>query len=79
MMNTMISFGMLEIISHMVFIFLSFWALKSTRIETWIRKNHVPEARLLYFFIAIALGYNVSSFFISFITVSRNVAFLITN
>ncbi|MGP6138683.1 MULTISPECIES: DUF1146 family protein [unclassified Jeotgalibaca] len=78
-MDTMFSFGMLEIISHMVFIFLSFWAIKAIRIETWIRKNHIPEARILYFFIAIALGYTVSSFFIDFVTVSRNLAFLITN
>lgn len=78
-MNTMFSFALLEIISHMVFIFLSFWALKAVRIETWIRKNHVSEARMLYFFLAIALGYTVSSFFLDFVNVSRNLALLITN
>lgn len=78
-MNILLSLGILEIISHMVFIFLSFWALRATRIEMWIRKNKIPQARLLYFFTAIALGYNVSSFFLEFTSLSRSLAFLFTN
>ncbi|AZP03249.1 DUF1146 family protein [Jeotgalibaca ciconiae] len=78
-MNGLFMFGLLKLISHMLFIFLSFWALKAVRIEKWIRKNHIPEARILYVFLSIALGYLVSSFFLDFLEVSRNLSLLITN
>lgn len=76
-MDYMFSFGLLGIISHMLFIFLSFWAMKAMRIEKWIRTDHIQEARLLYFFLSIALGYTVSSFFLEFIGMSRNLALLL--
>ncbi|UJF16553.1 DUF1146 family protein [Jeotgalibaca sp. MA1X17-3] len=77
-MDYILSFSLLTLLSHMVFIFLAFWALKALMIEKWIRKGHVREARLLYFFLAIALGYTVSSFFLNFIEISQSVSFLIT-
>lgn len=78
-MNYMLSFGFLAILSHMIFIFLSFWALKAVKIESWIRKGHVREARLLYVFLAIAIGYSVSSFFLDFIEMSSSISYLLTN
>lgn len=78
-MDYMFAFGLLTIISHMFFIFTSFWAMKAMRIEKWIRKNHESEARILYFFLSIALGYTVSSFFLDFISMSRNLGLLLTN
>ena len=77
-MDYMFTFGLLTIISHMLFIFLSFWAMKAMRIEKWIRMNPVSEARLLYFFLSIALGYTVSSFFLEFVEMSRNLGLLFT-
>lgn len=76
-MDYLLSFSLLKLLSHMVFVLFAFWALKALRIEKWIRKGHIREARLLYFFLAIALGYTVSSFFLEFIEISRNVGFLL--
>lgn len=76
-MDYLFTFGLLTILSHMLFIFLAFWAMKAMRIEKWIRKNHEQEARILYFFLSIALGYTVSSFFLEFIEISRNLALLL--
>ena len=78
-MNSLFVFGLLELFSHMLFIFLSFYAMKAVRIESWIRKNHVPEARVLYVLLSIALGYTCSSFFLDFLQVSRSLSLLITN
>lgn len=78
-MDYIFTFGLLRILSHMLFIFLSFWAMRAMRIEKWIRKNHEQEARVLYFFLSIALGYTVSSFFLDFVEVSRNLALLLVN
>ena len=76
-MDYIFSFGLLTLLSHMVFVFMAFWALKAVRIEKWIRQGHIREARLLYFFLAIALGYTVSSFFLNFLETSRNLSFFI--
>lgn len=64
------------LISHIFFILIAFWALQAVRIEKIIRKYHVTQARILYLFIAITIGYTVSSFFIEFILSSQNLIFL---
>lgn len=68
--------SLIALISHIFFICMTFWALQSLRTDTWIKKYHIPQARLLYIFLAIAIGYNVSSFFIEFILDSQNLLHL---
>lgn len=68
--------SMIVLISHVFFIGMAFWALQALRTDSWIRKYHIPQARLLYIFFAIAIGYTVSSFFIEFITASQNLIYL---
>lgn len=68
--------ALISLISHIIFTLLTFWGLKGLMIEKWIKKNHVSQARLLYLFLSIAIGYLVSSFFIEFILMSRNLVFL---
>lgn len=69
--------SLITLVSHIFFICLAFWALQSLRTDTWIRKYHIPQARLLYVLVAIALGYTVSSFFIEFILSSQNLMYLL--
>lgn len=68
--------SLITLISHIFFICMAFWALQSIRTDTWIKKYHIPQARLLYVFLAIVIGYNVSSFFIEFILSSQNLIHL---
>jgi len=68
--------SLLTIISHVFFISMTFWAMQSLRTDSWIKKNHIPQARLLYIFISIAIGYTVSSFFLEFINSSQNLLLL---
>ncbi|WP_285439389.1 DUF1146 family protein [Carnobacterium sp. ISL-102] len=68
--------SLVTIVSHMFFILLSFWALKGIRIEKFIKKNNIGQARVLYLFIAITVGYTVSTFFIGLILNSQNLIFL---
>lgn len=68
--------ALLSIFSHIFFILLSFWSLQALRPDTVIRKNHVPQGRILYLLVSIAIGYTVSSFFIEFILTSQNLIFL---
>ncbi|EAC4373746.1 DUF1146 domain-containing protein, partial [Listeria monocytogenes] len=36
------------IISHLLFIVITFWALQAINYEKFIKKNHVTQARLLF-------------------------------
>jgi len=63
--------SLITIVSHMTFVFLTFWALQSLRTENWFKKYHIQQARVLYLLLSIAIGYNVSSFFMEFIGYSR--------
>lgn len=64
------------LLTHLFFVLLTFWALQAVRVEKIIRKYHISQARVLYLLISIAIGYQVSSFFIEFIIASQNLIFL---
>ena len=57
--------AIVRIVSHLMFIYISFWALQSLRIEQFF-------IRMLMVFFAIAIGYTVSSFALELIALCRN-------
>lgn len=59
------------IISHLLFIVITFWALQAINYEKFIKKNHVTQARLLFVIISIALGYTLSNFFLDYLGASK--------
>ncbi|MDO1604991.1 DUF1146 family protein [Lactobacillus sp. YT155] len=68
--------GILTILSHLFFIWISFNALQSVDLNKFFKKGDPRKAQIVYLFLGIALGYTVSSFFISLITASQNLQFL---
>ena len=48
--------SLLGIVSHIIFIMMSFWALRGIRIENWIKKGYERQARVLYIFLSIVIG-----------------------
>jgi uncharacterized integral membrane protein (TIGR02327 family) len=64
--------AIIRIISHLMFIYISFWALQSLRIEQFFKAQYTSQIRLLLVFFAIALGFTVSSFTLEFIALCRN-------
>lgn len=64
--------SLITIISHITFILITFWALQGLRTDSWIKKYHIQQARVLYILLSIAIGYTVSSFIIDFILSSQN-------
>lgn len=62
------------ILSHLIFIIITFWALQSINYEKFLRKNHVVQARLLFAILAIVIGYFLSSFFIDFLAVFKQLS-----
>lgn len=68
--------ALLQIFSHFFFIIVSFWALQSLKIEHLIRKDQVTRARLLYVLLAVAIGLNVSNFFLDIVVQTKNIPFI---
>lgn len=68
--------SLFQLISHMFFIFMTFWAMQGLRTDQWLKKHHVSQGKFLYLFAAIAIGYTVSSFFLDFILASQNLFYL---
>ncbi|EKM3849171.1 DUF1146 domain-containing protein [Listeria monocytogenes] len=61
------------IISHLLFIVITFWALQAINYEKFIKKNHVTQARLLFVIISIVLGYTLSNFFLDYLAVASRI------
>lgn len=63
--------ALVSIISHLLFIAVSWWALQAIRLEKLLRPNHVFQARLLYILLAIFIGSSVSNFFLDYLNWSQ--------
>lgn len=64
--------AVVRILSHFVFIYVSFWALQSVRIDQFFKKNMVRQMRMLLVIFAIAIGYLCSTWFLELIALFRN-------
>ena len=69
--------SVVDLISHVFFILVAFWALQAFKTDVVIKKNHIPQSQTLYILISIALGYTASNFFLEFILSIQNLFFLI--
>lgn len=68
--------SLLSIVSHLLFIGMSWWALQALDFERFLRKNRVAQARLLYLFLAIAIGSAVSNFFLDYLFWTQRIPYL---
>jgi len=69
--------AILSILSHLVFIAVSWWALMAINFEKFLRPNRVFQARLLYILLSIAIGSIVSNFFLDYLTWSQQLPLLL--
>ncbi|CAG9620155.1 DUF1146 family protein [Sutcliffiella rhizosphaerae] len=70
----MINFGveaLVSILSHLMFISITWWALQGIQYEKWMKKNKVVQVRLLLILITIAIGSTVSNFFLDYLFLSQ--------
>ncbi|MFZ7946790.1 DUF1146 family protein [Neobacillus sp. 19] len=71
MINDFGQIALVSIMSHLVFIAISWWALQAIRLDKLLKPNHVMQARLLYILLAIFIGSSVSNFFLDYLQWSR--------
>ena len=76
MMQIVAQEGLVSIMSHLVFIVLSWYVLQSVNFDAFIRKSKVFEARVLIVFLTIALGTTVSRFFLELLQWSQQLIYL---
>ncbi|WP_026907707.1 DUF1146 family protein [Paucisalibacillus globulus] len=76
----MLSIGqvaMMSIISHIIFIYITWRLMQTINFEPLIRKGRGTEARILILFLTIVIGTGVSRFFLEFLQWSQDLKFLL--
>ena len=68
--------ALIGIISHIVFIYITWTAMQGINFEPLVRKNNVKEARIVIIFIAIFIGSGVSHFFLDIIRWCQDLIYL---
>ncbi len=68
--------ALISILSHIVFIAVTWWALQSVQYEKWMKPNKVLQIRLLLILVTIAIGSTVSNFFLDYLFLSQRIHFL---
>lgn len=64
--------AVIRIFCHMMFIYISFWAMQSIRIEQFFKAHQTSQVRLLIVLFSIVIGFTVSTFFLEFLALCRN-------
>ena len=64
--------AIIRIVSHLAFIYLAFWSLRSLRVDAFFRSMHTTQIRMAIVLFSIFLGYTASSFFLEIIALCLN-------
>ncbi|MRX74136.1 DUF1146 domain-containing protein [Bacillus lacus] len=68
--------ALLSILVHLVFIFITWWALQAINIEKAIKRGRVVQTRVLLILVTIAIASLVSNFFLNYLLWSRQIPYL---
>lgn len=69
-------FSLIGMISHVLFIYLTWIVIQSLNLDPFFLKNKVTEARILIIFVTIAIGTTVSNFVLDIINWSQDIIYL---
>lgn len=67
--------ALIRIITHLIFIYLSFISLQSLRLDQIFKKNKTYQIQLFYILLSIVLGYISSSFLLEIMILFKNFVF----
>ena len=68
--------ALISMLSHIIFIIITWYVLQSVRIDPIFKKGRTFEAKVLMIFITIAIGTTVSRFFLDFLNWAQQLNFL---
>lgn len=69
-------YALVSIISHIIFIYITWTAMQGIHFEPLVRKNKVTEARIIIIFLAIVIGAGVSNFVLDIIMWCQDLIYL---
>lgn len=69
--------AMFNIMSHLFFIGITWWALHALNFEKLLRANKVLQARVLYVLLSVTIGSVVSNFFLDYLMWSARMPYLL--
>ena len=69
--------AVISMISHVLFIYITWVAVQSINVEFFIQKGKVKEARLLMILITVAIGVTVSNFVLDLLNWSQDLLYLL--
>ncbi|WP_243297705.1 DUF1146 family protein [Bacillus litorisediminis] len=69
--------ALVSILSHLMFIGITWWALQALHFDKLLRANRVVQARLLYILLTVAIGSSVSNFFLDYLIWSQQLPLLL--
>lgn len=69
--------AIISMISHMLFIYVTWRVFVGINFDSFIRKGRETEARILLFFVAIIIGSGVSRFFLDILQWSQDLIYLL--
>ncbi|MRH43956.1 DUF1146 domain-containing protein [Aquibacillus halophilus] len=76
MMQTLGQIALISMISHIIFIIITWQVLQAVKIDPLLKKSRVFEARVLMIFLTITIGTTVSRFFLDFLQWSQQLNLL---
>lgn len=68
--------ALMNIVSHIVFMIITWQVLNAVRLDEIFKKNRIFEARVVIIFLTIAIGSTVSNFVIDLIHWSQQLLYL---
>ncbi|WP_182199853.1 DUF1146 family protein [Paraliobacillus salinarum] len=68
--------ALLSMISHIIFIIITWQVIQSIRLDPIFKKSRTFEAKLLIIFVTIAIGTTVSNFVLDFLNWTNQITFL---
>jgi len=68
--------AIISMISHLIFIYITWKVMLGINFEPIIRKGRTKEARIFFLFIAIVIGTGVSRFVLDILQWSRDLIYL---
>ncbi|MEC1966689.1 DUF1146 family protein [Bacillus cereus] len=69
--------ALIAIVSHLLFITITWWALQGIHIERLMKPGKVLQTRVLLILITIAIGTSVSNFFLDYLGYSKSLTYLV--
>lgn len=68
--------ALISIISHIIFIYLTWTVIQSVNFEPLFRKGKVFEARIIIIFLTVIIGAGISRFVLEMIQWSQDIIYL---